>query len=643
MNVRALTLIGTAAFALACGGGNDKNTGTDGLVIPQKETCTDNPYLAGCPPVQQAPDDTNNGAAANNNNNNGSGAVNNNNGGTKSQVGSNSDTAALAKAAAENVLKANCGQCHGPQGNNSGNMNYIDDIDKLVENGKITPLDSANSKIIKRMKAGEMPPTYSGLPPVTTADIDIVAQYIDNPQFWGKAPVGNCADSGQLFDFDALYKAVERDLNEAEDADDALNYRYLSLTNRFNAGICKDTALDLDRQAVSKLVNMLSIDSKAKPPEAIDTDRMIFRVDLRDYGWDRAISVNGQNFNDVWEAIIQFNQYAVPFTGTQADDARQASGTDVPVMFADSMLDSASIGNLYYAIVGIDVNQNADDFILNVLGIDQQADLDDRDEVRAGTTKSRISRQDRVVERHDQGNGRSGVMWQSFDFNDAQNESIFQDPFNFNEGGREIIFTQPNGLMAFAIVDEAGNFVEDSDILLDTQQNNFRAITSISCSSCHATGFIPVIDEVGPTTLQNAIALQLNRDEIEELEKIYPSPTEFASIISSDTSAFYQRALDILKLPTKGGDPVTSVFLRFDRDMTNYDAAGDLGLTPAQLVRNLRDLNPALQVLDGAVIDRDDFTQFYVDSLCILSQVLENAPDADVCAAAAADVAALNQ
>jgi hypothetical protein len=165
----------------------------------------------------------------------------------------------------------------------------------------------------------------------------------------------------------------------------------------------------------------------------------------------------------------------------------------------------------------------------------------------------------------------------------------------------------------------------------------------VSCSSCHSTGFIPVVDEVGPTTLANQRALNLNRDEVEELQEIYITPTAFAAQIADDNQRFYTAALNSLKLPTAGGDPVSGLFLRFDRDVSVYDAAGDLGVTPAELKRDLARLNPELEVLDGATLDRDDFTQFYVDTLCVESQVLNNVPDANVCQAAADAVAGLNQ
>jgi serine/threonine-protein kinase len=642
VNFRAFSIgFSAALLALACGsddkggdtGNTDKdvnpgtsNTPTD--IAPPAETCADNPLLAGC---------------------------NNNPGGTvaaqpptrtpaNNQPASEAD---LAKAAAENVLKANCGQCHGsnltPQGAQAG-MNYIDDIDKLVENGKITPLNSATSKIVQRMQRGEMPPVSSGLPAVTDADIAVVSSFIDNPRFWPDyaGASANCTDKGQLVDFDELFTEINDDLRAA-DNDDAQFYRYISITNRFTAGQCADS-LDKDREGLTKMINMLSVDARIRQPVPVNSDETLYRIDLRDLQWDVPVSVNGQAFNDKWEAIADANPYAVEFVGDDADDAKADALTNFPVMFADQMMDVAIIGNLYYALIGVDVAQPLDNFISVNLGIDvDQNTLDIKDQIRAGTTKSRISRQDRVVER-DEIVVRSGALWQSFDFEDVNgNQSIFEDVFDFTPGGSEAIFTLPNGLLGFIIADANDNIVEDSDILLDTSQNNFRAITSVSCSNCHSTGLIPVVDEVGPIALANARDIGLNRDEVEQIEGIYVSPQEFAAQVKDDSENFFQRALQQANLPTQGGDPVASVFLRFDQDIRIEDAAGDLGLTPDDLKENLSDLDPQLQVLDRGTLDRDDFTNLYIQSLCILSTVLDNQPAAADCDAAGGDAVGLGQ
>jgi hypothetical protein len=482
------------------------------------------------------------------------------------------------------------------------------------------------------MVRGEMPPLASGLPRVTEADITAVSNYIDNPQFWPSyAPTGrSCVEDGQLVDFDELFQEINKDLS-GEDNDDTQFYRYISLTNRFTAGVCADQALDRDRQGLTKMLNMLSTRTSIEKPLAINPEETIYRIDLRDFNWDEPIDVDGRGFNDVWEAIADSNPYAIRFEGDDADDTVDDTGTDFPVMFADQMMSVAVLGNLYYGIIGVDGGGRLRDFVEGDLGIDVEDNIANEDAIRAGTTRSRISRQDRVVERHDIGL-RGGVYWQSFDFaDDAANDNIFQDPFGFSPGGTEAIFTLPNGMLAFLIADENDNLVEDSDILLDTNQNNFRAITSVSCSNCHANGFIPVVDEVAAVSLRNARSIGLSRDEIEQLEAIYVSPQVFAETVKEDSDGFYKRALEQAGLPTTGGDAVSNVFLRFDADIRLEDAAGDLGVTPQDLSDNLNLLDPVLTVLRRGTISRDDFTALYISSLCELNFTQENRPDQAVC------------
>jgi mono/diheme cytochrome c family protein len=631
MTFRAFSIgFSTCVLALACGGDSGSDNNADpatppnatpapvGDIVPaapQRETCDDNPTLAECAPAA-APTPAAPGAAP----------------------AAAPGPEELARAQATNILASNCGQCHGPAltpVQASAGMNYIQDMDQLAATGKLIPGNSNGSRIIQRMREGSMPPLTSGKPKVSDQEIDVVAQFIDNPRFWpdSKFTVEDCSD--QLFDYDSLYQEVARDL-AIQDNDDALTTRYITLTNRFTAGVCADTTLDKDRQALFKMVNALSIDTVVRTPEPVDADETIYRIDLADYGWDEPVTVidaagNAVDFADRWEAIAANNPYAVPFVGDDADDAVADSGTAFPVMLADSMLDTAIIGNLYYALINVNVQDTLDNFILNDLQIDVAQNLLDEEQVRAGTTKSRISRQDRVVQR-DEIEIRQGVLWQSFDFEDDQNQSIFDDPFGFAEGGTEAIFTLPNGLFGFIIADADSNIVEDSDILLDTNQNNFRAVTSVSCSNCHAQGLIPVVDEVREIALANARTSGLNNDEVEQLRAVYPPASEFAQIVDDDSTQFFKASLNRASVPLQGGDPLSTVFFRFDQDMRLADAAGDLGLPAQELADNLNLLNPALGVLDQGSLDRDDFTQFYVDSLCKLQIFGDNAPDPVLCA-----------
>ncbi len=608
---------GSAWLALACGNVDNEAQPAEELPEPPVVTrndCNVNPYFAECTPLAPPEEGMD----------------------TEPPPPPKKSAAELARDQAQNVLLANCGGCHGTQLTaltaESG-MNYINDMAKLAENGKIEPLNSAASLVIQRMRDGSMPP---GGARVSDADIEVVANYIDEPEYWPEVSQGICEN--KAVGFDELYEIVSGDLRR-EDAEDRPFLRYISLGNRVTAGVCTDTALDRDRNALVKMMNMLSVNANVGRPRPVDPDQTMYRIDLRDYDWNRSVTVEGVPFDDVWEAIIDANEYAVPFVGEEADDAREDALTAVPFMFLDSMLDVATIGNLYYSVIGVDVTQSLDTFVLDQLGIDVAANLENEDLIRAGTTQSRISRQDRVIEGHEI-ERRQGVYYQSFDFNDEQNESIFQDPFGFSEGGREAIFTLPNGMLAYLIANADGNLVEDSDILLDARQGNYRAVTAVSCGGCHGTGLIPVVDEVREIVIDTALQLiqggTLDRDQLEILEKVYLPPAEFARRVLEDSERFYISALNRAGLPTRGVEPVASVFFRFDRDVTLRDAAGDLGLSTADLDDELNSLDPRLGVLEKGSIDRDDFTAVYVASLCALSGVLNNQPEDAICDAALA-------
>jgi mono/diheme cytochrome c family protein len=630
----SIGLFAAACLALACGSENtpeDKEPPVEIKPPPNNNECETNPYIEDCDGEEPPPTST--------------GGT----GGTGGVVEEPPEEEDLQKAQVENILESECGACHGSQLTEltaRAGMNFIDNMDELVKDGKVVPGDPEGSPIIQKMRSGLMPPANEGYDRVVDEQIDIVAGYIDDISNFPGAKPTTCTNNAAV-NFDDLFADISDDLND-QDAEDQPFIRYVSLQNIAAAGVCTDTSMDLDRQALTKMVNMLSTETRVVQPEPINTEQTLFRIDIRDLNWNREITVEGETFTDVWEAIVDANAYAIPFVGDDADDVKIDAATDVPFQFLYPMLETATIGNLYYAIIDVDVAQTLDVFVSDVLDIDVQANLDEENLIRAGTTRSRISRQDRLIEGHEI-EARQGVYYQSFDFQDDQNESIFQDPFGFNEGGREAIFTLPNGMLAYLIADANGNLVEDSDILLDNSQNNFRAVTSVSCSNCHVAGFIPVKDEVREVVESNAIVFlqdgTLNQEQLEQLREVYLEPEAFQRRIDDDSNAFYLNALRAANLPLQGTEPVSRAFTRFERRMTLADAAADLGLTADGLEEVLTLLDPALSVVRrtrtnaaGGTIDRDDYTAQYLESLCILSISNANAPDPVVCAEAGVEI-----
>jgi hypothetical protein len=111
--------------------------------------------------------------------------------------------------------------------------------------------------------------------------------------------------------------------------------------------------------------------------------------------------------------------------------------------------------------------------------------------------------------------------------------------------------------------------------------------------------------------------------------------------VIEDDSELFQRALDDANVPVLPVDPVSQVFLRFERDLDLVRAAADLGTTAEGLRNDINDLNPVLEVvvpIDGLDprsvsprLDRDDFTNLYLESLCVLLLPAENQPDPVLC------------
>lgn len=85
------------------------------------------------------------------------------------------------------VLETYCGDCHGTRarasGNVMGNLGYIDDLERLAEEGYVIPLGGGRSEIVVLMRSGSMPPRGASLRP-SRADIQTIVDYIDAVPYW---------------------------------------------------------------------------------------------------------------------------------------------------------------------------------------------------------------------------------------------------------------------------------------------------------------------------------------------------------------------------------------------------------------------------------------------------------------------------
>src|SRR5262249_38050492 len=150
---------------------------------------------------------------------------------------------------------------------------------------------------------------------------------------------------------------------------------------------------------VAKLVNSLSWHPRIIVPEAVDPNRTVLRIDLRHYQWNAR----------VWDRLTA----AYPYR----------RDTDLSVVRADWFLATASRPPLYRDFLQL---PRIDRELERLLRVDVLADLQEETAVRAGFNGSGVSRNNRLIERHD---AAFGAYWRSYDFSDnVERQNLFEHP-----------------------------------------------------------------------------------------------------------------------------------------------------------------------------------------------------------------------
>jgi hypothetical protein len=425
-------------------------------------------------------------------------------------------------------------------------------------------------------------------------------------------PVAPCGSSTP----DELLQTINAELSLA-DIDDRPFRRYFDLGDRARELGC-GSALDGERAALSKLLNSLSIDPTVSEALAIDADQTVYRIDLRDFQWDRSIRVGNVAFDDAWEALIASSPYALEFAGDDADDAKDDTGTAVPVLFGSAFVAAAARAPLYYSM--LDIPADADDFLRD----DLEADVNTAS-VRAGfSATTRAGERALLAERFDIG-FRAGYVWQIADFGG----DLFDNPLGAASGERELAFTLPNGLLGHVLADGNGRVKATADVLLDALEGDSRARIATSFLRQRAQG-VDVTDEVRAFVLANPG--NFNAAERAAILATYPAAADLEQILNADRDAFVARAhqqmnLDIATTP----EPISQSFSDFSAPVDAATAAAELFLSTSDLLENLALLDPELDPLATGTVSRDVFTASYRSSLCTLSVVLENQVDPSLC------------
>jgi tRNA A-37 threonylcarbamoyl transferase component Bud32 len=478
---------------------------------------------------------------------------------------------------AREVLQAHCYRCHGQDGAVEGGFNYVLDHQRLVARGKkVVPGDPQGSRLLQRIKDGEMPPEGEQ-PRPSEAAVAVLEEWIA-----AGAPDFNPPPPGRTFLAEAdVLRSIRRDLEKAGRTDRAF-FRYFTITHLANAGLPED-ALQSYRFGLAKLVNNLSWRPRVVVPEPIDPQRTVFRIDLRDLQWDER----------VWERIVKAYPYRVSRDDDDARFCQQATACRLPHLRADWFVHAASRPPLYHEVLQLPATAGE---LEEKLRVDVARDVRQGRAARAGFNGSGVSNNNRLIERHESSHG---AYWRSYDFaapsgDDGRN--LFQHPLGpgpvpegsaFRPDGGEIIFSLPNGLHGYMLVNGAGERIERAPtaIVKDRRQRDGAAvINGISCMSCHSRGLIPN----PPDQIRNHVAQSgaFARGEVETVRDLYPPAADLGGLLAGDNERF-AAAVKATGAPLAATDPIVALASRYEWDLDADLAAAEAGLPRGELLRRL--------------------------------------------------------
>jgi hypothetical protein len=253
------------------------------------------------------------------------------------------------------------------------------------------------------------------------------------------------------------------------------------------------------------------------------------------------------------------------------------------------------------------------------LGANLQQAFDDRDsEVNVwGMNESIITsnRQYRLIYKT---KSRDGSLWCTEDTDDVviaptlidgvlvNQKNLLEAPFPrfarsqkfFVSNAGECIYTKPNGMLGFALFDAAGNRQNfaPTNIVQDTASASVGLNGTIqnarSCYRCHAGGFIPVKDSIGPhiaaNTSFNAVDKQLGR--------IFFKSAQTGNAIFREENEAYSRAMRQISV-NETEDPINALVDKLRLEQDARQVAGMLGITEDELKNGLASSSTASAIL----------------------------------------------
>ncbi len=497
---------------------------------------------------------------------------------------------------AHRVLESFCYRCHGV-------TQKVPDFDVLdresLTKGRgsdggspfVVPGDADSSEMWHFMEGDDAYMPLTGSPEadkMTAADRETLRRWIDAGAHFPERvqrPLRKPAD-----DLEAI-----RDYLLDLDPDARRNTRFFTLSHLSNHNArYSEQDLRLVRAAVAKLINSLSWQDAIVVPEIVPNSQdTVLAIDLRDLKW------TGGNH---WLQIINHYPYGLKFNYVPdqrlkqvADDVQQLSGAEMAVIRADWFVFNAAQGTLYHDLLGL---PNHVDELERMVGVDVKENILSGNAARSAFGRSGVSRQNRMVERHD---SKYGAYWISYDFLPRRGRGdLIRFPlgprfdgnrFNrlaFSHDGGEAIFHLPNGLQGYFLVTAEGDRLDGpapADVVFDSAAiaGTPAIVNGISCMNCHREGMITGFrdeirdsDALAGAPLEKVRQLYVPAEQMERL--VERDRTQFLTALRATIGPFLLVAEDAHKSVTDFPEPIGRVAQNYLADLGPSDVAFELGL-----------------------------------------------------------------
>lgn len=498
----------------------------------------------------------------------------------------------VAPDEAVGVLKRYCAKCHHYDQQSQG-LDILD-RDSLVKMSFVVEGEPEKSLIWSKISKKEMPPKEE--PQLLPHQRDLLRRWIEQGAEFPKK------ESRPVVKEEQILEIIFNDFQKLS-REDRKDTRYFSLTHLWNDPKTSDEQLRLVRAGLSKLLNSLSTAPTIVIPRAVDRDENVFAIRLSDYEWT----------STTWSEIVKSNPYKIMRSGNFADKVYQAMNNEIPYIRADWFISAASRPPLYHTI--LELPQNAKD-LERSLGISVQANYESGQIVRAAFKQSGVSKQNRMVERHEFSHSKGrGYYWKSYDMREKREiegdflrrplepELLFQQgPVSFlspfKHDGGEIIWSLPNGMQAYLLVKEDDQRIDigPKEIVSDNMKHSGsdEIVNGISCMGCHMRGMVPIqIEEVrdqyeGKLGSKAAKVLQIYREKIELDQWLQADQDQFMATVEQAVARFLGDHGESETI-SDGHEPITHVAKEYRKDLRVADAIRELGSDVPDVAKRVAD------------------------------------------------------